>query len=72
MPSFVHYTYLFKDGNFGTYHVDEFTPDPDLYVASWGVNLTETKNIAQGGEVHVTDQGDLLVVPPVVPNDGTV
>lgn len=44
---------------------------PVEYIDKWGVNVTESRYIEQGGEVHVTDQGDLLVVPPVVPNDGT-
>lgn len=71
MPSYDNYCHLLHDGNFVTHHVDDFVPPVDSYIYRWGVNLTERKNIEQGGDIVVKPDGDILVVPSVFPNDGT-
>jgi hypothetical protein len=69
MSSFAHYCYQMPWG-FMTCEVGVDEP-PTEFVDRWGVNITESRMIAQGGEVFVDDDGRLVVVPSVAPNDGT-
>ena len=71
MPSYVNYCHLLWDGNFVTHHVDVYVPPPEEYVYKWGLNLTERKYIEQGGDLFIEPNGDILIVPAAVPNDGS-
>ena len=68
-PAYNHYCYQMPWG----YYVQEVgvDPTPESYAKRWGVNETEARQIREGADVAVVD-GDLVVTPAVVPNDGVV
>lgn len=65
--SYAHYCYPMPWG----FYVEEVgvDPTPEDYTVRWGVNQTEARQIREGAEVEVQD-GQLVIVPAVVPNDG--
>jgi hypothetical protein len=69
MPSYNHYCYPAPWG----YYVQAVgvDPTPEGYTKRWGVNETEARQIREGGTVEVVN-GNLVITPAAVPNDGVL